>query len=72
VSPPGRFPAGANMHGIQDLAGNMLLWVSEKEKGFTWTLSWEKHAKNLTVSNWTAADGPDGYYAIGARCAKAN
>ncbi len=70
ISPPGRFPAGANMHGIQDLAGNMLLWVSEREKGFTWTLSWEKHAKNLTVSNWNNADGPQGYYAIGARCAK--
>ncbi len=70
MAPPGRFPAGANMHGVQDAAGNMLVWTGDKAKGFTWTMSWEQHDKKLTVDTWQAADGPDGYYAIGFRCAK--
>lgn len=70
IAPPGRRPTGANMHGVQDVAGNVLTWINDGEKNFTWTMSWEKHAKNLTASVWNAADGPMGYYAIGARCAR--
>jgi formylglycine-generating enzyme required for sulfatase activity len=70
IAPPGRRPTGANMHGIQDLAGNMLMWVNDNPKQFSYTLSWEKHPKNLTPTTWNAQDGPDGYYAIGARCAR--
>jgi formylglycine-generating enzyme required for sulfatase activity len=69
VAPPGRRPKGANMHGVQDAAGNVMPWVRDARSNFIWTQSWEKHEKNLVASNWAKnADGPDGYYAIGARC----
>lgn len=70
IAPPGRRPDGANMHGVQDVAGIVLSWVSDKEKQFTYTMSWEKHPKKLTPTTWNETDGPDGYYAIGARCVK--
>jgi len=70
IAPPGRRPEGADMYGAEDVAGNMLMWVSDGPKDFTWTMSWENHQKNLTVTTWNASDGPDGYYALGARCAK--
>lgn len=70
IAPPGRRPSGANKDGIQDLAGNVLSWVSDSEKAFTYTMSWEAHGKSLTIETWNREDGPDGYYGIGARCAR--
>lgn len=70
IAPPGRFPMGANMHGVEDAAGNLLVWVSDEPRHFTWTMSWEEHPKNLTPERWKNPEGPDGYYAIGARCAR--
>lgn len=70
IAPPGRFPAGANMHGVEDAAGNMLVWVGDAAKTFSWTLSWEDHGKKLVAEPWKATDAPDGYYAIGLRCAR--
>ncbi|MBX3187604.1 MAG: hypothetical protein KF819_11340 [Labilithrix sp.] len=70
VAPPGRRPAGASMHGVHDAAGNLLTWVRDGQKQFVYTMSWEKHTKQLTPSTWNASDGPDAYYAIGARCAR--
>ncbi len=69
IAPPGRRPTGADQYGLMDVAGNMLVWVDDSPKNFTWTMSWETHPKNLTATLWNANDGPDGYYAIGARCA---
>lgn len=73
VSPPGRFPTGANANGVQDIAGDLLHWTDNGEYLFTWTMSWENHAKNLAPTppqNWkTAWPGePNGYYGIGLRC----
>jgi hypothetical protein len=68
MAPPGRRPTGADKYGVMDVAGNMLEWINDTPKYFTWTMSWEKHAKNLTPTQWNMSDGPDGYYAIGARC----
>jgi len=70
IAPPGRRPNGANMHGVEDAAGNLLTWVGDGQKNFSWTMSWEKHNKNLTATVWNQADGPDGYYAIGGRCVR--
>jgi formylglycine-generating enzyme required for sulfatase activity len=70
IAPPGRRPDGANQYGAEDIAGNMLKWINDTPRNFTWTLSWENHPKNLTATIWNPSDGPDGYYAIGARCAR--
>ncbi len=67
MAPPGRRPDGANMHGVMDIAGNMLHWVDDGPRNITWTLSWEKHPKNLTSTVYST-QYPLGYYAIGARC----
>ena len=72
IAPPGRRPKGANMHGIQDAAGNVMTWVNDATNNFTWTMSWENHDKNLAATDW-AKNYPDakmGYYAIGARCVR--
>ncbi len=71
IAPPGRYPRGANMHGVEDLAGNVMPWVADKYNGFTWTHSWEAHKKDLKVSTWHEdwPQTPQGYYAIGLRCA---
>ena len=60
IAPPGRRPTGANMHGVQDAAGNLMPWVRDQNNGFTWTQSWENHEKNLKVTSWSqqAPDGP--------------
>lgn len=73
IAPPGRRPGGANMHGVEDIAGNVMPWVSDKYNGFTWTQSWEDHEKQPKVSLWneSAPQSPLGYYAIGVRCAYA-
>ena len=70
VSPPGRFPLGRNTIGIE-IAGDLLHWVSDAEYLFNWTLSWEGHGGNLTDQNLKDAwpGEPNGYYAIGFRCA---
>jgi hypothetical protein len=71
VAPPGRRPTGANMHGVQDAAGNLMPWVSDNQSFFIWTMSWENHAKNMTPTDWRKnQDGPEGYYAIGVRCTR--
>jgi len=70
IAPPGRRPTGANMHGVQDAAGNLLTWSDDKPNSFVWTMSWENHNKNLNVTQWNYEDGPEGYYAIGARCVR--
>lgn len=70
LAPPGRHPKGASLNGAADMAGNVLTWVDDGAKKFVWTMSWEKHNKNLTATTWNQSDGPDGYYAIGARCAR--
>jgi formylglycine-generating enzyme required for sulfatase activity len=71
MAPPGRrSPQGNNTYGQADLAGNMLHWIGDGPKLFTWTVSWEKHEKDLTATTWNPSDGPDGYYAIGGRCAR--
>ena len=72
IAPPGRRPKGANMHGVQDAAGNVMPWVSDGNHKFTWTQSWEGHEKQLSASDWTtqAPEAPDGYYAIGVRCVR--
>ncbi len=70
VSPPGRFPAGANKNGVE-VAGNVLQWSSNAEYQFVWTFSWEKHGKtNPDTGNWKTVAGSElnGYYAIGGRC----
>jgi formylglycine-generating enzyme required for sulfatase activity len=71
ISPPGSFPKGANKDGVQDIAGNVMPWVGDGEKQFVWTFSWEDHKGDVSKSTWTGANGggPEGYYAIGARCA---
>jgi formylglycine-generating enzyme required for sulfatase activity len=69
IAPPGRRPGGADQYGAMDVAGNMLMWINDGAKSFAWTMSWEAHPRNAMSSVWQAQDGPDGYYAIGARCA---
>ncbi len=70
ISPPGRFPLGRNTNGIE-IAGNLLHWVGDAEYFFNWTLSWENHGGNLTNQDWKQSwpGEPNGYYAIGFRCA---
>ncbi|MBX3234212.1 MAG: SUMF1/EgtB/PvdO family nonheme iron enzyme [Labilithrix sp.] len=79
VSPPGRFPAGANQDGVQDLIGNVMPWVNDNPRRFAWTASWEDSHPPAGVSGvpetqlWPQANGsggPDanGYWAIGFRC----
>lgn len=72
ISPPGAFPKGANEDGVQDIAGNVMPWVADGPKQFTYTFSWEDHKGDLSKATWTGANGggPYGYYAIGARCAQ--
>lgn len=70
VAPPGRRPKGANTYGVQDMAGNLAIWVNDQEKYFTGTMSWEKHAKNLTAGRYGDQDNSDGYYALGVRCVR--
>jgi formylglycine-generating enzyme required for sulfatase activity len=71
IAPPGRRTTGANMHGVQDAAGNLMPWVRDNKRFFIWTMSWEKHPKNMTPTDWGKnTDGPEGYYAIGVRCVR--
>jgi len=69
IAPPGSFPKGANSNGVEDMAGNTLPWLFESENLFIWTFSWENHKGDATTGTWNVSDGPEGYYAIGARCA---
>ena len=73
LSPPGRFWHGWNQNKIE-ITGNGLEWTSNNEYGFVWNYSWEEHAGNADFdSDWRSpndrTDVPNGYYALGARCA---
>ncbi|MBX3226285.1 MAG: hypothetical protein KIT84_43120 [Labilithrix sp.] len=69
VSPPGRFPTGRNLQGVE-IAGNLLHWASDTEYNFIYTSSWEAHGTSLLNRSWRTnwPDEPNGYYAIGFRC----
>ena len=75
MAPPGRRPLGANKIGVADAIGNMMPWVNDGIRRFTWTGSWEtSHGFQTQVGTWPNAAGgstaiQEGYWAIGARCA---
>ncbi len=73
LSPPGRFYQGWNQNGVE-IAGNVLHWTGDAPYNFAWNYSFENH--NGTFNNggdWRSpndrSDVPNGYYALGARCA---
>ncbi len=73
LSPPGRFWRGWNANKIE-IAGNVLEWTSDQEYNFAWNLSFENHTGTMNNGNdWRSpndrSDVPNGYYALGARCA---
>ena len=73
ISPPGRFYRGWNANEVE-VAGNLLQWAADAERNFSWTISFEHHVSVAAVDNWgtPTADRnpvPNGYYALGARCA---
>ena len=75
VSPPGRFPSSWNEHG-HEIAGNLLTWNASGPFIFTRNYSWENHGgDDVSDSSWkefeaTDVNLPNGYYAIGGRCAR--
>jgi formylglycine-generating enzyme required for sulfatase activity len=93
IAPPGRRPAGYSATGHADLVGNLLEWVSDRDRQFIWKGSFESHAyeadkseapinndpymsrnpKNNQPWLWNVVaaqdNNPNGYYAIGGRCA---
>ncbi len=78
ISPPGRFPTSWNKNG-HEIAGNLLTWNASSPFVFTRNFSWENHGGNdLSNSDWkhfeehedAATNAPNGYYAIGGRCAR--
>jgi formylglycine-generating enzyme required for sulfatase activity len=71
ISPPGRFPGGANANGAQDMAGNLMHWTNDGEYKFAWTGTWEQHGGDASAGDWkaSAAEAPNGYYGLGFRCA---
>jgi len=73
LSPPGRFWRGWNANRIE-IAGNILEWTSDAEYNFAWNLSFENHTGSMNDGgDWRTPndrdDVPNGYYALGARCA---
>lgn len=73
LSPPGRFYKGWNANGVE-IAGNVLEWASDAEYRFAWNLSFENHTGTMNSGgDWRTpndrSDVPNGYYALGARCA---
>ena len=73
LSPPGRFWRGWNQNGIE-IAGNVLEWTSDQEYNFAWNMSFENHEGTMNDGgDWRTpndrSDVPNGYYALGARCA---
>jgi hypothetical protein len=72
VAPPGRHPEGRNANGVEDIAGNLLHYIDDSEYAFTWTASWERHGVSLVSTSWKnqAPEAPNGYYALGFRCAQ--
>ena len=74
VAPPGRYPTSWNEHG-HEMAGNLLTWNASGPFIFTRNYSWENHGgDDLSDSSWKDfqdedAHLPNGYYAIGGRCA---
>lgn len=60
-----------NKNGVE-IAGNLLHWTNNAEYQFLWTISWEGHGSaNPYTQDWKSAwpGEPNGYYAIGGRCA---
>jgi formylglycine-generating enzyme required for sulfatase activity len=53
VAPPGRRPLGYNASGHADMVGNLLEWVSDRDRQFIWKGSWENHAQE--ADNYTPA-----------------
>jgi formylglycine-generating enzyme required for sulfatase activity len=51
VAPPGRRPLGYNSVGIADMVGNVLEWVSDRDRQFIWKGSWENHASEADSYN---------------------
>lgn len=73
LSPPGRFWRGWNANDIE-IAGNVFEWTSDKEYNVAWNLSFENHEGVMEDGgDWRTpnerSDVPNGYYALGARCA---
>ncbi len=73
LSPPGRFWRGWNANKIE-IAGNVLEWTSDQQYNFAWNMSFENHTGTMNNGNdWRTpndrSDVPNGYYALGARCA---
>ena len=68
------FGYGWNEHG-HEVAGNLLTWNASGPFVFTRNCSWDNHGgDDLSDSNWkdfehADAHLPNGYYAIGGRCA---
>ncbi len=44
IAPPGRRPMGYNATGHADLVGDLLEWVSDRDRQFIWKGSFENHA----------------------------
>jgi hypothetical protein len=77
VSPPGRFPTSWNENG-HEIAGNLLTWNAGGPFIITRNYSWENHGgDDLADTDWkdfeekddVPGHQPNGYYAIGGRCA---
>ncbi|MBN9166066.1 MAG: hypothetical protein J0I07_34270, partial [Myxococcales bacterium] len=73
LSPPGRFWRGWNANKIE-IAGNVLEWTSDQQYNFAWNMSFENHEGTMNNGgDWRTpndrSDVPNGYYALGARCA---
>lgn len=75
ISPPGRYPQSWNEHG-HEVAGNLLNWNASGPFIFSANYSWENHGgDSVGDSDWRAFEltdqqSPNGYYAIGGRCAR--
>ncbi|MBX3204328.1 MAG: hypothetical protein KF764_04630 [Labilithrix sp.] len=73
LSPPGRFWQGWNANKIE-IAGNVLEWTGDQPYNFAWNMSFENHEGTMNSGgDWRTpndrSDVPNGYYALGARCA---
>ena len=76
ISPPGRFYKGWNANKIE-IVGNALEWTGDSEYRFVWNESFENHNGRIDDGgDWRTpgdpndrGDVPNGYYALGARCA---
>ncbi len=51
VAPPGRRPNGYDKTGVADMVGDVLEWVSDRDRQFIWKGSWENHASEADNYN---------------------